>query len=138
MMAGRLPWLCQGTTPPGCTTSLRRRSMRPSARACGSLARSTAPITLSDTLMAGVLFIGRTLGPDLSAGHDPANAAGAAGIANAAAAKNVFNCMVVISPVLGPLGPCEEDHPFPRLRNEMPMTYPFNAPRLSSQHGPRL
>src|SRR5881227_2211284 len=99
MTAGRLPWLCQGTTPPGCTTSLRSRSMRFSARAFGSLARSTAPITSSVTLAAGVLFIGRTSGPDLSAGQDPASAGPASAAASPAAAKSVLNCIVSTFPV---------------------------------------
>src|SRR3954453_23179215 len=99
MMAGRLPWLCHGTTPPGATTSLRKRNMRPSARAFGSSARSTAPITLSVTLAAGVLFIGRTSLPDLSAGHDPASAGPAMTAISPTAAHIVFRyCNILIDP----------------------------------------
>src|SRR5512135_517555 len=77
MIAGRSPWLCHGTTPPGSTTSLRRRNWRPWIFA-GSFARSIDESTVSVTPFAGVLSAFVTLTPILSAGHSPALAAPAA------------------------------------------------------------
>src|SRR5271166_4123976 len=76
MIAGRSPWLCQGTTPPGAMVNLRRRSMRFSILA-GSSARLIAASTLSVTPLAGLEsgFLASAI--ILSAGHCPANAAGA-------------------------------------------------------------
>src|SRR5688572_22451018 len=74
MIAGRSPWLCHGTTPPGWITSRRKRSARPSICA-GSLARSIDASTVSVTSFAASVLGFVTLVPTLSAGHWPALAA---------------------------------------------------------------
>src|ERR1051326_5803002 len=71
MIAGRSPWLCQGTTPPGWMTSLRSRSSR-SAIFAGSSASLIAASTVSVTPLAGVVPILVRSVPRLSAGHSPA------------------------------------------------------------------
>src|SRR5947199_10784853 len=72
MIAGRSPWLCQGTTPPGAMVSLRRRKVRPSIFA-GSSARLIAVSTVSVTPLAGVPFGIVASAIILSCGHCPAN-----------------------------------------------------------------
>src|SRR5215203_4460323 len=71
MRAGRSSWLCQGTTPPGCTTSLRRRRRR-SASATFSWPSSIMPSTLSVTSFGFISPVVRTPALVLSAGHWPA------------------------------------------------------------------
>src|SRR5215207_6676237 len=71
MRAGRSTWLCHGTTPPGCTTSLRRRSRRP-ASATFSWPSSIMPSTLSVTSFGFISPDVRTPALVLSAGHWPA------------------------------------------------------------------
>src|SRR5271157_38186 len=100
MIAGRSPWLCQGTTPPGAMVNLRRRSMRFSILA-GSSARLMAASTLSVTPLAGLEsgFLASAI--ILSAGHCPANAAGAAIPAARTMATAARDLFISLSPRLG-------------------------------------
>src|SRR6516162_6929776 len=71
MIAGRSPWLCQGTMPPGSIVSLRKRSWR-SLMFAGSLSRSMAASTVSVTPLPAWLDGVRTSALNLPAGHSPA------------------------------------------------------------------
>src|SRR5215510_10510116 len=73
MMAGRSPWLCQGTIPPGSMVSLRKRSWR-SLIFAGSFSRSMAASTVSVTPLAACDTGSRALVLTWSAGHWPATA----------------------------------------------------------------
>src|SRR4051812_33544813 len=99
MIAGRSPWLCQGTTPPGCTTRRRIRNRR-SLMPMPCCARSLVAIMVSVTPSAGVEDIAWPLpsGTILSAGQLPACAAPANRQPNSAVARNVR--VVVIDVIL--------------------------------------
>src|SRR5215510_9743727 len=73
MIAGRSPWLCQGTIPPGSMVSLRKRSWR-SLIIAGSFSRSMAASTVSVTPLAACDTASRALVLTWSAGHWPAAA----------------------------------------------------------------
>src|SRR3974377_899879 len=106
MFAGRFSWLCHGTTPPGCTTSLRKRIFRPSnPDPIG--ARSIDEITVSVTLEGGVGpgFIASTavLPAGQSAAHDLACIIGNAHAATAVIIRVVENPEIILiggTPVL--------------------------------------
>src|SRR5215831_1897782 len=71
MIAGRSPWLCQGTMPPGSIVSLRNRSWR-SLMFAGSFSRSMAASTVSVTPLPAWVAGARTSAFNLPAGHSPA------------------------------------------------------------------
>src|SRR5271166_1644621 len=74
MMAGRSPWLCQGTMPPGSMVSLRNRSWR-SLMFAGSFSRSMAASTVSVTPLPAWATGARASAFILSEGQLPATAA---------------------------------------------------------------
>src|SRR3974390_2053745 len=106
MFAGRFSWLCHGTTPPGCTTSLRKRIFRPSnPDPIG--ARSIDEITVSVTLegVVGPGFIASPAGfpAGQSAAHDLACIIGNAPAATAVIIRVVENPEIILiggTPVL--------------------------------------
>src|SRR5215217_2420404 len=102
MRAGRSSWLCHGTMPPGCTTSLRSRSRR-SASATFSLPSSIMPSTLSVTSFGFISPDVRTPTLVLSGGHWPAfagEARRARPAARAAPVRPRRSCCIVTGSIM--------------------------------------
>src|SRR5829696_2165279 len=147
MRAGRSSWLCHGTTPPGCTTSLRKRRRR-SASATFSWPSSIMPSTLSVTSFGFISPVVRTPALVLSAGHWPAFAGEARRATLAASAAPAIprrSCcmvtrliMVLVSCSAPPrvAGHEEQDHENAR-RFEMPIGIGFYSVTLLRRRGPK-
>ena len=69
ILAGRSPWLCHGTMPPGWTTRRRMRSARPATPYSSSaMEEMTVSVTLAGIIGPGLV----TSTPTLFTGHSPA------------------------------------------------------------------
>src|SRR6516165_8372895 len=86
MFAGRFSWLCHGTTPPGCTTSLRKRIFRPSNPdpiGARSIDEITVSVTVEGVIGPGFIASTAVLPGGQSAAHDWAGIIGNAHTATA-------------------------------------------------------
>src|SRR3974390_2136667 len=86
MFAGRFSWLCHGTTPPGCTMSLRKRIFRPSNPdpiGAKSIDEITVSVTLEGVIGPGFIASTAVLPGGQSAAHDWAGIIGNAHTATA-------------------------------------------------------
>src|SRR6516164_8610632 len=86
MFAGRFSWLCHGTTPPGCTTSLRKRIFRPSNPdpiGARSIDEITVSVTFEGVIGPGFIASTAVLPGGQSAAHDWAGIIGNAHTATA-------------------------------------------------------
>src|SRR6516162_4780198 len=73
MFAGRFSWLCHGTTPPGCTISLRKRIFRPSNPdpiGARSIDEMTVSVTSEGVIGPGFIASTAVLPGRQSAAHD--------------------------------------------------------------------
>src|SRR6516225_9311645 len=79
MFAGRFSWLCHGTTPPGCTMSLRKRIFRPSNPdpiGARSIDEINVSVTLEGVIGPGFIASTAVLPGGQSAAHDRAGIIG--------------------------------------------------------------
>src|SRR5208337_5111739 len=99
MFAGRFSWLCQGTTPPGCTTSLRKRIFRPSSPdpiGARSIDEITVSVTLEGVIGPGFIASTAVLPAGQSAAHDVACIIGNAQPATAVIIRVVENLEILL------------------------------------------
>src|SRR3974377_1879185 len=99
MFAGRFSWLCHGTTPPGCTTSLRKRIFRPSNPdpiGARSIDEITVSVTLEGVIGPGFIASTAVLPAGQSAAHDLACIIGNADAATAVIIRVVENPEIIL------------------------------------------
>jgi hypothetical protein len=99
MFAGRFSWLCQGTIPPGCTTSLRKRIFRPSNPdpiGARSIDEITVSVTLEGVIGPGFIASTAVLPGGQSAAHDWAGIIGNAHAATAVIIRVVENLEIIL------------------------------------------
>src|SRR6516165_10371147 len=106
MFAGRFSWLCHGTIPPGCTTSLRKRIFRPSNPdpiGARSIDEITVSVTLEGVIGPGFTASTAVLPGGQSAAHDWAGIIGNAHTATAVIIRVVESLEITLmgrTPVL--------------------------------------
>src|SRR5579862_4185080 len=91
MLAGRASWLCHGTMPPGCTTSLRMRILRPANPlpiGARSIDEMTVSVTPDGAVGPGLVTSVPVLPAGQSAAYAPAETANWVKPATAAAVNN--------------------------------------------------
>src|SRR6516162_3471072 len=99
MFAGRFSWLCHGTIPPGCTTSLRKRIFRPSNPdpiGARSIDEITVSVTLEGVIGPGFIASTPVLPTGQSAAHDLACIIGNAHAATAVIIRVVENLEIIL------------------------------------------
>src|SRR3974390_2487868 len=99
MFAGRFSWLCHGTIPPGCTTSLRRRIFRPSnpaPKAARSIDEITVSVTLEGVIGPGFIESTPVWPAGQSAAHDSADIIGKTHAATAVIIRVVENLEIIL------------------------------------------
>src|SRR3974390_651078 len=99
MFAGRLSWLCHGTTPSGWTTSLRKRIFRPwkpEPIAARSIDEITVSVTLEGVIGPGFMASTAVLPAGQSAAHDLACIIGEAHAVTIVIIRVVENLEIIV------------------------------------------
>src|SRR6516164_10073491 len=99
MFAGRFSWLCHGTIPPGCTTSFRKRILRPSNPdpiGARSIDEITVSVTSEGVIGPGFVASTAVLPAGQSAAHESACIIGIAHAATAVTVRVVENLEIIL------------------------------------------